>query len=71
MKRAKHTKELLQTLELLTDHRRRAATVAALLEHCEGSDLEAGLLAEAGGIIGDELRAIRECTKTLHREIVR
>lgn len=63
--------QMCQTLEELTAHRRRAAAVAALLTHCDGASLEDGLLSDAGGIIVDEMQAIRECSEILHREIVR
>ena len=71
MNPAKRHQELHETLERLTDHRRRAAAVAALLAHCEGGSLQHGLLSDVGGIIVAEMQAIRECSEILHREISR
>ncbi len=65
---SRRVEKMRQTLEELTDHRRRAAAVAALLAHCDGASLEDGLLSDAGGIIVDEMQAIRRCTETLHQE---
>ena len=68
---SRRVEKMRQTLEELTDHRRRAAAVAALLAHCDGASLEDGLLSDAGGIIVDEMQAIRECTDILYRETLR
>lgn len=71
MNSSQRIEELRRTLEVLTDHRRRAAAVAALLAHCEGGDLEEALLSEVGGVFVHEMDGIRECTEILHREIAR
>ncbi len=72
MKRSRRRVEAMQrTLEKLTDHRRRAAAVATLLTHCDGEAFEDWLLGDVGGLIADEMQAIRECTEILYRETLR
>lgn len=64
-------KPLLKCFDEMAEHRHRAAAVAGLLGHCNGADLEDGLLAEAAGLIGHELQAIRECAEEIQKEVIR
>lgn len=62
---------LLQSFDALSDHRRRAAAVAALLERCDGEDLSQDVLAEAASLIGEELDAIGECAEHILKQVRR
>ena len=70
MKPGRIRKRLWRRLEALGHHRRRAATVARLLEHGDGT-LEKAVLAEAAGIIADELAAVNECMRRILEELRR
>jgi hypothetical protein len=64
---SRRVEKMRETLEELTDHRRRAAAVAALLAHCDGVGLKDGLLSDVGAIIVEEMQGIRRCTEILYR----
>lgn len=56
--------------DALAAHRYRAATVAVLLECCDERGLDDGMLANAAGIIGEELRAMRECAERIQKAVM-
>jgi hypothetical protein len=62
---------LLNLFDEMAGHRRRAATVAGLLECCNQADLRDGLLAAAAGLIYDELQSVEECAKEIQKEVCR
>ena len=70
MKPGRIPRRLWRRFEALADHRRRAATVAGLLEHSDGT-LAKEVLAEAAGLIGDELAAVRDCVRRILEELPR
>ena len=60
---------LLDSLDALEAHCRRATAVAALLELCPQEELLPGMLENAAGIIREELRGIRACRERIGKAV--